>query len=459
MRVGDLSSKRVAIWGLGVEGQAALRLIRGKHPNLALALLDEKLDADCPDEPMVECFHGGPAIERALDSIDVVVKSPGVSLYHPLLNAARGKRIEVTSLLNLWFAEPREPTTICVTGSKGKSTTASLIAHALASLGKRVDLVGNIGVPITEARAQGQGYIVLEVSSYQAADFDGTCDIGVLTSLHEDHLDWHGSPHQYYKDKTNLLLHSKIGIVSGKTVGELTRLWGAHVTEGFRQFGTPGDFHFIDGDICKGPRRIAEVRNPYLRRAQNMWNLCGALTVVDELGLDFEAALAGVEGFRGLPHRQQELGEIDGRTFVDDSISTTSVSAMAALAAYAGRYRTIILGGYDRGIDYSELVEAILGGAAQSVICLGASGARIYDALRDGLRLKTNGACDLHRASTMDDAVAYAKRVTPRGGVVILSPAAKSDGHYKNFIERGRDFAEKVGLPNPFYENAWNGKQ
>ncbi len=452
MRVDELASQRVAIWGLGREGGAALQFIRRRHPQLPLVLLDDAADALCPEAPLVTCAFGREKIAAALAAIDVVVKSPGVSLYDPLVQKARDQGVAVTSLTNLWLAEPGERRTIAVTGSKGKSTTATIIAHMLRALGVRVDLVGNVGIPVTEADRRGDGYIVMEVSSYQAADFAASCDIAVLTSLHPEHLDWHRSLEQYYRDKANLLRHAKIGIVNATTAAELSRILGADA-EKFTRFNTQDGLHFIGDAIWKGSREIGAIPNAYLAREHNKVNLCGALTVIDALALDLGRALASVADFRGLPHRQQLLGTIDGRDFVDDSISTTSDSALAALAAYAGRPITIILGGFDRQIDYGPLVGKLLAGAARAVICLGTSGARIHEALLEGAKHGRASVADLYKAADMSDAVEHAKRVTPPGGVVLLSPAAPSYGVYKSFIERGRDFAAKAGLANPFYQS------
>ena len=148
MRAAELGGKRVAIWGLGREGRAAIGLLRQGYPAMPLLLLDDNADARAPDENggNSTCAFGPGRIAAALDSIDVIVKSPGVSLYRPEIEQARATGIKITSLLNLWFAERRDITTICVTGTKGKSTTAALIAHMLRELGRRVALVGNIGV-------------------------------------------------------------------------------------------------------------------------------------------------------------------------------------------------------------------------------------------------------------------------------------------------------------------------
>src|SRR5262249_22168198 len=151
--------------------------------------------------------------------------------------------------------------------------------------------------------------------------------------------------------------------------------------------------------------------------------------------------------FRGLPHRQHELGERGGVLFVNDSISTVPESTIAALEVYSGRDITLIVGGYDRGLDYSSLVEKLCRGAAKVVICLGDSGRRIYDQGRAILARQRNTDCSIERAGSMEEAVALATRVTEPGGIVLLSPAAPSYGQYRDFTERGLDFAAKLGLP------------
>src|SRR5271169_7108873 len=213
MRVAELGSRRVAIWGLGREGRAALGFLRKHHPELPLVLLDDSTKARIPEEyGNVTSAFGAEEIANALNQVDVVVKSPGVSLYRDDIRSARNNGVQITSLLNLWFAEEPEITTITVTGTKGKSTTASLIAHILTRLGRKVALAGNIGVPVTEIGRVD--YAVIEVSSYQAADFAGVCDIGVLTSLYPEHTDWHLTVERYVRDKLNLLGCSRSRIIN-----------------------------------------------------------------------------------------------------------------------------------------------------------------------------------------------------------------------------------------------------
>lgn len=444
MRAADLGAARVAIWGLGREGRAAIGFLRARHPNLPLLLLDDAEDAPAPAGfDHIDCAFGAERIAHALGEIDVVVKSPGVSLYRADLEIARRNGVKITSLLNLWFGEDVAVTTICVTGTKGKSTTASLIAHILGRLGRRVALAGNIGVPITETDPTVD-YAVIEVSSYQAADFDAVCDVAVLTSLFPEHIDWHRTLDAYYRDKLNLLRRSRCAIINREAASAV----------GFERNLQPYTIFFNDedgvhrrgSDIFDSGSRIGDVGNRYLARAHNISNLCAALTVAKRLDLDLAAALEAACDFRPLAHRQQELGEVGGVLIVDDSISTAPESTIAALAVYAGHDIAVIVGGYDRGVDYGKLIAVLAEGTARWVICLGASGERIYDGLLAAGRMRPEASLTAYRAQSMDDAVAYAKRVTMPGGVVLLSPAAPSYGYYRDFAERGRDFAAKIGL-------------
>jgi UDP-N-acetylmuramoylalanine--D-glutamate ligase len=445
MRAADLDGQRVAIWGLGREGRAAMEFLRKRHPSLPLVLLDDAPDARVPEKyaSNVKSAFGAARIADALEEIDVVVKSPGVSLYRPDLISARKKGVHITSLLNLWFAEEPDMTTIAVTGTKGKSTTASLISHVLTRLGRRVALAGNIGIPVTDIA--GVDYAVIEVSSYQAADFDGICDLAVLTSLYPEHADWHLTIERYIRDKIQLLRRARCRIVNRAAADMVDPMIDRSLGTNYL-FNDEGGIHSDDTGIFDGGDWIGIVRNPHLARAHNRSNLCAALAVVKTLGIDLAAALEATEDYRGLPHRQQELGESGNTLFVDDSISTIPESTIAALEVYAGRDITVILGGYDRGIDYGKLVEVLLAGAADTVICLGDSGARIFALAQSALGQRGGSAGTLHMARSMEDAVSLAKRITPPGGVVLLSPAAPSYGYYRDYIERGHDFAAQACL-------------
>jgi UDP-N-acetylmuramoylalanine--D-glutamate ligase len=408
MHVDDLRGRRIAIWGFAREGRAALRFLRERMPDLAITVLEDASGCDA-DVPLIQ---GRAAIEQAIGGFDVVVKSPGISLYDPLVQRARADGVRFTSLLNLWFAETPACRTICVTGTKGKSTTTALIAHVLRGLGWQAMAAGNIGVPVTELPRRGLDAAVIEVSSYQAADFAGCCDIAVLTSLHQEHLDWHGSVEAYRRDKLNLLRHARLAIANADA-----RAFTAEL----------GPVAYFD------PRVAFDIGNRYLARPHNLCNLSAALSVTAFLGFDVERALKAAETFAPLPHRQQEIGEIDDVLYVDDSISTTPEAAIAALDVYSGRPITVILGGHDRGIDYAPLVTRLRLEPRPGVVVMDASGERILGMLGSDPRVR--------RAASMREAVVLAREATPRGGVILLSPAAPSYGRYASFVERGQDFA------------------
>jgi UDP-N-acetylmuramoylalanine--D-glutamate ligase len=207
VKISDLQGKNVVIWGTGHEARAAAALIHRVLPDLALTFADDQ-ETRADVSAHGRLASGAANAAAALEAAGVVIKSPGISPLHPVMVRLREKGTPVTSLLNLWFGEPRRAKTICVTGTKGKSTVASIITHALNGLGQRAILRGNIGEALGAPGNDEADYAVIEVSSYQAAGFDGTCDIGVLTSLYPEHLDWHGSLDRYYRDKLNLLAHA-----------------------------------------------------------------------------------------------------------------------------------------------------------------------------------------------------------------------------------------------------------
>ncbi len=431
MAAAELKGKNVVIWGMGREGRAAAEFIRKIQPDAKISFADENSKAETiGDYPAARGV-----IDAALEAADIIVKSPGVSLYHPLAVKLKAKGTPITSLLNLWFAQPRRAKTIVITGTKGKSTTTSLLVHALAAAGKKAAAVGNIGVPVTEADGNALDFAVIEVSSFQAANFDGMCDIAILTSLYPEHLDWHGSPDIYFRDKLNLLARSKIRIVNAEAAqAALERIPGADIIP----FNDPEYFYERNGIIYERDHPIGEIKNRHLARHHNLLNICAALTALRQLGFDPVAALRSMETYQGLPHRQQELGEKNGVLFVDDSISTTPQSAIAAMEAYAGRPITLIAGGYDRGVDYAPLTDHILARKIHAVICIGPAGKRIFEALQKA------GAANIHPSPAFKEAVEWAGAHTPPKGVVLLSPAAPSFDMFKDYVERGMKFAAYV---------------
>jgi len=291
MRVGELENKKTVIWGTGREGLAAANFIRVNLPAQSFVFADEGAGpaSIAVAQKDFEVARGQDAIARALSSADVIVKSPGVSLYHSALEKEKGRGVCITSLLNLWLAEKRRGRVIGITGTKGKSTAATLLNDVLAGLGKKSVVLGNIGTPVTECPEGDFDCFVVEISSYQAANISEICDVVVLTSLFPEHLDWHKSLSNYYRDKANLLAHGRVKIVEAAALAVLK-------AQDIRfddvlSFNLPEGFHFIEKTVYNGSVLVGVLENAFLRRRHNKGNVCAVLKAIDVLGLDAKAAL------------------------------------------------------------------------------------------------------------------------------------------------------------------------
>ncbi|TAM41732.1 MAG: UDP-N-acetylmuramoyl-L-alanine--D-glutamate ligase, partial [Rhodanobacter sp.] len=379
MRIAELSERRVAVWGFGREGRAALAALRERLAAQRFTLFCQPPEVEVARafDPALDVVAGAPDA-NALSQFDVVVKSPGISAYKPALLAAQAQGTVFTSGTALWFGENPDVRVIAVTGTKGKSTTSALIAHLARSQGVRTALAGNIGLPLLELRAQPAELWVIELSSFQTGEA-GPLELGVITSLYEEHLDWHGSRERYVADKLRLadvsrrlLVNALQPVLLQRTQAHLQRLL----------FGQPDGWHVAGDFICRGAQQVFPIAQLAAPGLHNALNACAALTVLEAIGMDALAAAPGLARFRPLPHRLQALGEHDGWHWINDSISTTPLATLAALESVHGRLVTVLLGGHDRGLDWTSFVETMRTAPVHAIVCMGANGGRIADALR-----------------------------------------------------------------------------
>ncbi|MBM0259324.1 UDP-N-acetylmuramoyl-L-alanine--D-glutamate ligase [Micromonospora sp. 4G55] len=443
MRLSDLRGRTVAVWGAGREGRAAVTAIAAHGPAGLVAVDDSANFLTLPWEgPLAEAaplITGEAGFDR-LAAADVVVRSPGVPNTHPWMVELRARAATVTQGTALWMADHAERT-VGVTGSKGKSTTSSLISHLLAAVDRPNVFGGNIGVPTLDL-PEAELY-VLELSSYQCTDLTDSPRVAVVTALFPEHLDAHGGEAEYYRDKLNLLAYGPRTVVVNGADPRLAVELGdraavragrpdtANVATG--PDGTPW-FHLAEQPLF--PRAVL----PLVGR-HNEGNLCVALAVLDALDVDVVARkdtlAVAVAEFQGLAHRLTEIADPSGLTFVDDTLATSPYAAMHAIDAYEGRPLTVIVGGTDRGLDYSPLA-AHLAEREITVIGIPDSGPRIVEALAGLPAVRTELAEDLVAA------VGLSRKLTPPGGVVLLSPAAPSYGRFRNFEHRSEVFAQAV---------------
>jgi len=411
MQLSQLEGRRVGLWGAGREGKAAAVAVERVGGHVEVVATD-----DSPSD-----------LERLL-ACEVVIRSPGVSRYRPELERMSRAGVLLETGTNLFFAEPRTAPVLGVSGTKGKSTTSAMLAHLLRHSGASVELGGNIGLPLLELLARREpDFYVVELSSFQISDLRRGPDVAVMLNLFSEHLDWHGSEGAYAADKLRLL--GLEGVRTAVINGRDERL-AAAVGEGVdvRRFGAGEELPSIEGMPVRGEH--------------NRLNLAAALAAAQAVGVNVEDVSTAMTTFEALPHRLETVAEIEGVTWVNDSIATTPESTIAALATFADRSVILIAGGYDRGQDYGNLGSAISehpGGA--SLIALPATGGRIAAAVA--------GPSPTEEVAGLEEAVALARRDAREGSLVLLSPAAPSFGAFRDFEERGERFRAAVTTTPP----------
>lgn len=450
MHVSELDGRRVALWGWGREGRAAWRAIRGALPGLPLTLFcraDEVDDALRVDAALA--VETDATAERLAD-FEVVVKSPGISPYGEAAAAAAARGTRFLGGTALWFsgqagADGIVARTACITGTKGKSTTSALMAHLLRAGGHRTALAGNIGLPLLELGDAAADYRVVELSSYQTgdvADSGARPEVAVVLNLFPEHLDWHGSHERYLADKLRLVTDARPRIAVLNAADPrlaALELPGSEV----RWFGHGAGWHLRGDLLFRGDQEVMDTRPLPLPGRHNRGNLCAVLTAIEALGLDAAELAPHAAGFAPLPHRLQTLGEHDGLVWVNDSISTTPQATLAALECFAGRQVAVLLGGHDRGLDWTGFADALRDRPPATVVTMGANGPRIHELL---VPLANGGRFRLAAADDLTDAVAQARSTLDPGGVVLLSPGAPSFGPYRDYVQRGRHFATLAGF-------------
>jgi UDP-N-acetylmuramoylalanine--D-glutamate ligase len=426
----DLAGHTVGVWGLGVEGRANVAKLAslGVEPVL---VDDAPPPGGLDGRPVLATAAGG---LEALARCDAVVKTPGLSRYRSDVEALAAGGTPVVGGLGLWLAEADRARVLCVTGTKGKSTTTAVAGHLLSGLGYRVVTGGNLGVPPYAPGAPVDAdWWVVEVSSYQATDVATSPPVVAVTSLHPDHLPWHrGDPETYYADKLSLC--SQPGADLTVANGDSPLLRGHRALLGPRvEWVTAPD----------GPDALPAWAAPLgllgRHNARNARIARAALAALGVPGAGDDAALASAAaGFAPLESRLCPVGTVGGVLCVDDGLSTNVLPTLAAVDAFPGRRVAVLVGGQDRGIDYAPLAEGLAARAAPTAAVVMASEAapRMRAALTGGPAVIDGG--DL--ADAVRAAVAWARP----DGVVLLSPAAPSFDRYRDYRDRSAAFAAAV---------------
>lgn len=400
MKLSQLTGKKILILGFGKEGRATLRFLKAKLPTATVKIADKKISRDY--------------LKKQKD-FDIAIKTPGIK--KELVT------IPYTTATNIFFANLKNKV-IGVTGSKGKSTTASLIYQILKESGKKVRLVGNIGNPVLLELLKPpdeKTIFVMELSSYQLNDIHYSPHIAVITNLFPEHMDYHHGVDKYFSAKKNIIRYQKADdyFIYNQQSETLTG-WSKNA---------------VGKAVPFDPMINIDQKNLPLVGKHNISNMRAAITVCHLLQVEDKTIIQALRTFKPLPHRLEFVGRFADIEFYDDAISTAPESTIAAIEALKN-VGTIFLGGEDRGYDFRQLVEIILENKIHNVVLFPDSGEKINQLLtKDDKSLPKK-----FKTTSMEEAVKFAYQHTPKNTICLLSTASPSYSLWKNFEEKGDQF-------------------
>ena len=439
------SYQKVLILGYGREGKSTYQFIRKHLKDKFLYIADgnKNLLEDHPElkeDTNIELILGEDYLKN-LDQYDYIIKAPGVNFkqvdYSPFEN-------KITCQVDL-FLRHSICKTIGITGTKGKSTTSSLIYHVLSGMGLKTLFAGNIGTPVFEKieEVSTDTIFVMELSCHQLKFAKASPNISILLNLYEEHLDLYKSYEEYIEAKLNIFKYQ---------TEEDYQIWGLDSKDSNKYFKErKNTYSYSTKDTMKGVTIkedglylnqnlvYRKNRERKILGEHNYYNISPVLIVASILNLDMEKVCDLVDTFNPLEHRLEYVGNYNGIDFYNDSISTIPMSTINCINAIENAY-TIIIGGLDRGIDYQELIEYLYqSNKIKVIICLKDTGYKIANQLEE-----MNCDKKILRASDMKEVVSFAYQYTEKKKACMLSPAAASYNTYKNFEERGKDFKKEV---------------
>ncbi|MGH8903410.1 MAG: UDP-N-acetylmuramoyl-L-alanine--D-glutamate ligase [Egibacteraceae bacterium] len=452
-----LRNANIVILGFGKEGLSSYGFLRAHLPSTRLAFADQ-LDAEhapleiqqiLDKDPDLD-FIGGKDYESCLANFDVIFRSPGIPPTLPGLQAARTVGARVTSNTELFF-ELCPGRVIGVTGTKGKSTTASLIFSVLQAARMDARLVGNIGYPAlsrVNLTASTTTYVV-ELSSHQLADLTHSPHIAVVHHVVPEHADYYGTFARYLAAKTNIARHQG---ANDYIVGNADSTSASKIVEHSRAVRMPFGFDGAHDPLCTleqdwlvyrnegRTERVIAAGDVPLRGRFNLLNVMATVIVGKLLEIPNETIARAVGQFQALEHRLELVATIHAVSFYNDSLATVPEATIAALESFAEPV-VLIAGGEDRGQDFTQLATLVRERGIRGLVLLPPSGDRVRKAVE---ATGFGSAPPCWSVDTMRDAVRAAVEAARAGDVVLLSPGSASHGLFRNYTDRGNRFRRAV---------------
>lgn len=436
--------QKIVILGFGREGKSTYQLLErvGGYKELAIADLNAVKD---PLPEYVRCINGE-NYQECLNDYDIVFKSPGVVLTKELEEYSS----RILSQTEVFFSHYKNQI-VGITGTKGKSTTTTLLYQVLKTAGKKAVLAGNIGIPAFDMidSIEEDSIIVFEMSSHQLEYMTAAPHIGALLNIHEEHLDHYGTMEKYVAAKERIYRNMEKEDILFCNVENLpapgackAQVISFPVREELNLIIKEGDKPCIS---YNGKLFFISIEEIQLVGEHNYMDIAVAYGIASLLGITDEQFRTGVTAYQPLPHRLERVGTYGGITFYDDSISTICDTTMKALTSIKDA-NTVLIGGMDRGIHYGELIEFLSENSIAHIILMEATGKRIYEEIHKEYKNFCNPE-RLYLVKDLKEAVELSKKITKKGTSCVLSPAAASYGIFKNFEERGNEFKKYVKNP------------
>lgn len=435
--VKKLTGKNIAILGFGKEGKSTFNFIRKHLPDIPLTILDKA--SITVDDDKVTIVSGDDYLNN-LEKYDLIIKSPGISLKDIDYSKIQNK---ITSQLEL-LLEVNRKNIIGITGTKGKSTTTSLMYEVLKAQRDNVFLLGNIGVPVFDMIEEynNKSLLVIEMSSHQLEFVKNSPHIAVILNLFQDHLDHDGSLEHYHNNKMNIFKYQTaddyaIYADDNEYLNAKMKTLNTDATK----FNVRFDDENIFGNAVRIKNDKVFINNELvytdgernLIGNHNLKNIMFVLTICKILGLDFEKARETILSFKGLKYRMEYIGTYHNIKYYNDTIATIPAATESAIEAI-GDVDTLIFGGLDRGIDYKEFIDFLKNSKINNLICMPSTGTNI------GHLLENCTTKNIKYVQTLEEANAMALQYTTPGKSCLLSPAAASYEYFKNFEEKGKAF-------------------
>ncbi|MBE6160111.1 MAG: UDP-N-acetylmuramoyl-L-alanine--D-glutamate ligase [Lactobacillales bacterium] len=444
--VEKLKNKNIAILGFGKEGKSTYNFIRKHLPNQKITILDKndilKNNDYLKNDNNLEIIVGENYLSN-LEIYDLIIKSPGISFYNIDITKIKDK---ISSQLEL-LLEINNKNIIGITGTKGKSTTSSLIYNMIKDQTDNVFLLGNIGNPIFDYidEFNDETLLVIEMSSHQLEYINYSPHIGIILNLFQDHLDHAGTVENYHNAKMNMFKYqteSDIAIYDGQNdnLNNLIKInnYKSNMYN-FKLEDKDSYIYSMNNLVYFNNEIIYDGNKPRsLIGSHNLKNIMVCLLICKILNLDINKAIKSINEFKPLEHRLELVGTYNNITYFNDTIATIPEATINGINGLKC-VDTLIFGGMDRKIDYNEFIDYLYSSNISNLIGMPETGYTICNILKD-----KNSDKNIFLVSTLDEAVDIADKYTKKDHICLLSPAASSYNEFKNYEEKGMYYKQII---------------